>query len=339
MKLTNILIILALVFPVTILGKDSKVLLSEKEILAMTSEADDYIDSMPEGEQDRLSDAINHALEGRTDELQGFRNISKNSLYQLSEEVTIENKLIGENQCRLYEPAGKKDSSLPLLIYIPGGGLIIDGSGLNEGFCSALAQTGKMRVLSIQLPLLPENSFNDIKVSLKKTLFTILGNIKETGIDKISSVNIGAEGSSSRILIDVLSDIDNKEKNKIHSLIFYYPVLGFDARKIGSKRKFSRGYGFDYRVFESLLCAWESSDNLNFENYAFNNFPPVMIISAERDIVIDESGEFSERLKNSAKDCEWIVFEGSIHGFLSDGNQKTAFRKAIALTESFIDER
>ena len=46
---------------------------TEEEIAAMLREADDFIDDMPEGLQDRQSDAVRHALRGQLSELQDER--------------------------------------------------------------------------------------------------------------------------------------------------------------------------------------------------------------------------------------------------------------------------
>ena len=46
---------------------------TEKEKTAFLDEADDFLDALPDGYQDRQGDAVLHALRGQTAELQNVR--------------------------------------------------------------------------------------------------------------------------------------------------------------------------------------------------------------------------------------------------------------------------
>ncbi|MDE6335756.1 MAG: alpha/beta hydrolase, partial [Muribaculaceae bacterium] len=68
------------------------------------------------------------------------------------------------------------------------------------------------------------------------------------------------------------------------------------------------------------------------------NLPPVLMISAQRDILYDQGKEFTSRLKKLGKSVDHVDFPGAIHTFATVKGQPTAFKKAVMLTSAFLKE-
>ena len=297
----------------------------------MTEEAEDWMDDMPDGIQDRLSDAVNHSLRGFFGELEYFRNIADTTGIG-KYKVTVKNFQGGKNSnipMRIYKGISvAKDKILPLLIYFHGGGWTMGSIETSDRFCRALASEGNVIVVSVSYPLAPEYAYpSGIEICVGAVEF-IETKAKEWGSDK-SLISLGGDGAGGNIALSVLQKLP--DSNKIRSMVLYYPLLHASGELDTSlKQKYGRGYGFDSRLWEAYVNAYKG-ENLQISKV----LPPVLLISAGRDIIINEEKNFS----SSQKGVTYIEFEGALHGFISDNHQNTAFNLAVNLTNKFLQTK
>ncbi|MDE6444303.1 MAG: alpha/beta hydrolase [Muribaculaceae bacterium] len=327
---------------------------SEEEAAAMLIEADDFIDSMPDGFQDRQADAIYHAIRGRLSELEKFRG-NKNAIIPSSDSVKIE-EINGSGDTygirMLLYTLKDNTTPLPLLIYFHGGGWCAGGISSSSSFCESLAKTGKAIVLSVDYPLAPENPFPSAILRCRASIEYAASRLKDWNA---SSLNVGGDGAGGNLaLASTLSLLEAGKEDSfktIGSLVLYYPIVKSSSEKIGSWKKFARGYGLDSRLMEAYVMAYLSSTPQNNSNDTKANalispiladdeilkrLPTIFIINAERDILLDQGREFSERLKSLGIKVEPVVFPGAVHSFVTNQGQQTAFSKAVSLTAAFL---
>ena len=299
--------------------------LSKKEQQQILNEAENWIDDMPDGIGDRLSDAINHAMHGFYSEIEYFRNIADTTGIG-KYPVKIRDIKGGKNEdipMRLYTSAAAKDC--PLLIYFHGGGWSVGSLKISDKFCRALASMGKVKVVSVEYPLAPENPYPAGVNKGIEAVEYIFSKSAEWGFST-NLVSLGGDGAGGNIAIEVCTKLPPKDK--IRSLVLYYPMIETTGTlDPSSKREYGRGYGFDSRMWEAFIKAY---NNIN-PKYP-ETLPPTLLISAGRDIIIDEEKNFS----SSYSQIKYVEFEGAIHGFISDGHQPTAFKKAVELTNLFL---
>lgn len=304
--------------------------LTNQEKDNITNEAEDWIDNMVPGLQDRLSDAVNHAAQGFYSEIQIFRNF-KDTVGLKEYAVVVENLKGGSNgdiDMRLYKAVNcKKTENLPLLVYFHGGGWSVGSIDTSEKFCRALASNGNVVVISLEYPLAPEHPFPSALNVGKDAVKYIFGKANQWGCspDQISLGGDGAGGNLALHTFELLPD-----DVSIKSLVIFYPLFKTSGDlNPDLKRKFGRGFGFDSRVWESFQKAYNSPENI-----INKTLPPTLIINAGRDIVVDEVMEFVSN--NNV--VEYIEFSGALHGFITDGQQKTAFNKAVEFTDAFLSK-
>lgn len=304
--------------------------LSKIEISQMQKEADNWIDEMPDGLQDRLSDAVNHAMRGFFSEIEEIRNI-KDTIGLGKYEVDVKNLQGGLNSnvpMKIYKGKRTKNSiGLPVLIYFHGGGWSLGSIEVAERFCRALASEGNVVVIAMSYPKAPENPYPAALDYCVPAVEWIYGKVKEWGGDPMK-VSLGGDGSGGNLALAVYEKLPMQFK--IKSLAIFYPIINPEGElNVMNKRNFGRGYGFDSRLWESFITAYKGEDLDKRKK-----LPSILLISAGRDIIISDEKEFAE--KNPS--VKYIEFTEAIHGFITDGHQKTAFNKAVEFTDEFLTE-
>lgn len=300
---------------------------SKQEQKNMYEEAEDWIDDMPDGIQDRMSDAVSHAMRGFFKELEYFRSVSDTtgiSKYP----VIVKNIPGGGNHnipMRLYKGKNVKGSSpLPLLIYFHGGGWSMGSLDTSEKFCRALASKGNVIIISVSYPLAPEYPYPSALNLCSSAVNYIYEKASEWGSSK-NLVSLGGDGAGGNIALTVNEKLP--QNIKIKSIVLYYPLLKTSGTlNYQTRKEFGRGYGFDSRLWEAYIEAYN-----NKTSSGYKKMPEILLISAGRDIVIAEAKEFSKNNNVTS-----VIFEGALHGFLTDGHQKTAFEKAVVITDQFL---
>ena len=321
-------------------------IVSANDQARMLSEADDWIDEMPDGLQDKLSDAVAHSLRGFYSELNYFRNQSLQDTTPYSNVKTTQLNIKDANiKVRLYCQKGKEnDNSKPLLIYFHGGGWTMGSMNASDKFCRAIVATGIVDIASVDYPLAPETYYADIINKSSQAVRFLNFYFKNK-----RKIEIGGDGAGGNLAISVFYNLQKHAPSiKINSLILYYPLLSVNQdRNVDSWRKYSRGYGLDGRVMESYSVAYgaqpDSSDYITsisqLTDTNIKKLPPILIIMSGRDIIIDEEKSFIKRLNKNGVKVQSVEFNGAIHGFITDNNQPTAFKKAVELTKLFLKDK
>lgn len=340
-----------------------KLLPTEKEKIAFLNEADDFIDEMAEGLQDRQCDAVLHAMRGQTRELANVR-MSRIEEITYSNNVRVKD-IVGDGSARgikmrLYQPKEADDKKLPLLVYFHGGGWTIGSINSCADFCDALASGGKAMVLAVDYSLAPENPFPSGLMNCVSAVEYAEEHVEEWGGSR-SMISLGGDSSGGNLAISTALYLQEQDRSvDLKSLVLFYPVVKAYADGSASWKEYSRGYGLDARLMNSFNEAYVSSvtnvgvsgvdkDNQDVHNPLISpaeaeksklaKLPPVLIIGAERDILFDQGKEFADVLKRTGNDVEHIEFPGAIHLFITVKGQPTAFAKSVDLTNTFLEKQ
>jgi len=321
---------------------------TEKECMAMLNEADDFIDEINDGRQDRQSDAIRHAIRGQTGELIKLRK-SRDVASALSGNVEKKD-FFGEGASRgvamrLYTPVKPKSEKLPLLVYLHGGGWTIGSIDSCSRFCDSLAATGEVIVIAINYSLAPEKAYPHGMLDCVSAMEYVFSHADEWGSSP-DMVSIGGDSSGANLALSTtlyLKD-DASAKRNVKSMVLFYPVVKAYPDGSESWKKYSRGYGLDARLMETFNKAYisgkDEKDPLVSPGDApddmLKDLPPILLVSAERDILSDQGIEFCERIKKLGQNVERVEFPGSVHLFITVPGQSTAFSKAIDITAEFL---
>ena len=309
--------------------------ISTEDKSRMNEETENWIDDIPLGLQDRLSDAVVHAQRGFFNEINYFRSIS-DTIGSYKYQVEITDTTCGKNQdirVRIYSPdKATFEENYPVLIYFHGGGWNLGSIGISDKFCRALAAEGKICIYSIDYPLAPEHKYPAAINVCLDAVTSISRNLKES-----HNFSLGGDGAGGNLAFETFLAI-SKDQNtipKINSIIAYYPLIHTSGNlSEKSKKLYGRNYGFDSRVWEAFIDSYAGSAG-NLIEKQISNLPSTLIISAGKDIIQDQILEFTE---NNSQ-IELITFDDSLHGFITDGHQPTAFNLAVSITSQFLNRQ
>lgn len=202
----------------------------------MRVEADTFISNLPEGLQQKQKSAIKSAINGDTAALCAVRN-SRNAGAELSHRVKA---TYLNHSMRLYE-IENDTTTLPLLIYLHGGGWTFGSINSCSRFCDAFAASGAARVLAIDYSLAPESPFpaalNDCTTALRYAHAN--ATILKTSPTLIS---IGGDSAGGNLAAATALKCGHLP---IRSLILFYPVTKAYADDSESWNKYGHGYGLD----------------------------------------------------------------------------------------------
>lgn len=318
---------------------------TSQEQSKMLDEADDWIDDMPDGIQDKISDAVVHSLRGFYSELNYFRTQVLSDTSSFSNVGTRSfNTKDSRVKIRYYSSVKKGGSKTEksLLVYFHGGGWTLGSINASDKFCRALASKGDVEIASIDYPLAPENDYSDIISKCAEAVKYI------SQVFPGKSISLGGDGAGGNLAVSSFYLLKRMDpKLKIKSLILFYPLLSVNMDNASDAwHRYSRGYGLDGRVMEAFSQAYgvpsHSSDYVTSVNSIpdsqIKELPPILLVMSGRDIIIDDNREFAKRLKRCGVKCQSVEFSGAIHGFITDKNQNTAFTKAVDFTNLFINQ-
>lgn len=321
----------------------------------MTMQADDFIDSLPDGLQDSQTDAVSRAIGGDFSSLIAVRN-SRNAApgYPDAVEVTDLAPDLSAGRptaMRLYRPAAPaSDGPLPVVVYLHGGGWAFGSLNSCAEFCSSVAATGRAIVLAVDYPLVPDHSLADaLEASVDGIRYAVAHAAEWGSASGLVSVAGDSAGGHLALLASMKYDESGPEY-PVHSIVAIYPVATLDVPdrkdagyKKSSWRRYGRGYGLDSRLMTAFLdAALSTVDSSARDEYdpikrlsaAGSKMPPTLIISAGRDILLDQSYLLAETLVGSDTEVTHKVLPGAVHLFITVPGQPGARARAV---ESLLD--
>ena len=290
------------------------------------AEADRFLAGMPEGLQDRQNDAILAALAGDTAPLTAVRS-ARNTPAELPAGVTARD--VGEG-LRLYLPATPPQESLPLLVYLHGGGWTIGSINSCARYCIALAERG-VAVLAVDYRLAPEYPYPVPLNDCADAVETAFRCAKEWGVDP-GRISVGGDSSGGNLALAVAL----RKPSRLSSLVVFYPVVRAWNDGSQSWLRYRGGMALDGKIMETFnrsyiqdteQCA-EISPALAADD-ALRMLPPILMVAAERDILYDQGRDFAQRVSALGVRVEHHTFRGAVHLFITVAGQEAAFRAAV----------
>ncbi len=294
-------------------------------------EANAFLEAMPADLQQRQTRAVVLATKGSHHLLDSVRT-SRNTSPVLPREVRRTD--IAEN-LTLFRSSLYDNVSIPLLIYFHGGGWTIGSINSCSRFCAAIAEKG-IAVLAVDYRLAPENPYPAALEDCINAVRTACRNIDEW---KCQDISLGGDSSGGNLAIATALSFP---KDTFRSLVTFYPVTKAYPDDSSSWNAFGLGFGLDsdlmvsfnnaytYDIHNPLVSPAEATDK------DLETLPPLLMISADRDILKDQGTEFACRLSSLGKRVEHLIIPGSVHLFITVPGQPAAFNLSVERASAFI---
>lgn len=294
-------------------------------------QADSFLRNMPEKLQAQQAEAIHKAMAGDTGMLAKVRQ-SRNRVVQLPAGVCRTD--VG-NGLALFRSTHYDSDTIPLLVYLHGGGWVIGSVNSCSRYCGAMAAKG-VAVLAVDYMLAPEHPFPE---GLDDCVAAVRFAIDRMEQWKCSGISIGGDSSGGNLAIATALSFP---ENTFSSLITFYPVTKAYADDSGSWKKYGVGFGLDSALMDAFNNAYTADcrnplvSPAEADDVALMKLPPVLMVAAERDILRDQGQEFVNRLKNLGKEARYVLIPGSVHLFITVDGQPSAFNLSVEESAAFI---
>ena len=302
------------------------------------AEADSFLAKMPVGLQDRQTDAIRKAMAGDGRELVAVR-ASRNASLAKIEDVDVMD--VAPN-LRLYAPKERGCRSLPILVYLHGGGWTFGSINSCARFCQTLAATGNVMVLAVDYRLAPEHPFPQGLEDCMRAVEAARKNAMEWG-SLPELVSVGGDSSGGNLAVSVALGFLREGSLPVRSLLLFYPVVSAWNDDTLSWRTFQKGFALDGSLMEAFNEAYAGGQERNplvspslCADSLLARLPATLLVAAERDILCSQGEDFVKRLQGLGVDAQRRVLPGTVHLFITVHGQEAAFRKAVSLADGFL---
>lgn len=304
------------------------------EDTVMKTEADKFLREMPVGMQQCQASAIRKAMGGDYRDLEAVRH-SRNNAPMISDNVKT--VMLSPRLC-LFEPADSEGKSLPLLIYLHGGGWTFGSINSCGRFCNELAASGKVKVMAVDYRLAPEYPYPYGLEDCCEAMRYAVENSSLLNIDP-ERITVGGDSAGGNLAIALV--LSGKCEKLPESLLLFYPVTKAFADNSVSWDAYGSGFGLDSEIMEIFNAAYVGDENaMNpcisvglYKQETLGLLPRTLLVAAERDILCDQGKEFA---KMAPEKVSRIEFPGAVHLFITVPGQERAFHKAVELALRFV---
>lgn len=306
----------------------------------MEKEATAFLQAMPEGLQTRQAEAVAEALDGRYEKLQSVR-ASRNTTPELPRGIVATDLTA---HARMFRPAAAQSEPLSALLYLHGGGWCFGSINSCTAFCTTLAQKARIAVIALDYPLAPEHPYPDTLHVCTSFLDSVFKLADDWHIDP-GRISIGGDSAGGNLALAVaLSWVAKESSGHLRSLLLFYPVTHVGRDNSGSWEKFGDGYGLDSTLMDVFNKAYAQNTDTAAASLSpvlaseeqLSGLPSVLMVSAERDILLGQGIRMKERLESAGCDVRHVILPGTVHLFITVPGQPTAFSTAVDLSAEFL---
>lgn len=247
---------------------------------------------------------------------------------------------MGALPARHYRPLGQpEDARLPLTLFFHGGGFCVGDVASYDVFCRELANAANCAVLSVDYRLAPEHPFPAAVDDANFAFAWAVGHAAQLGIDPQRIALAGDSAGGNLALVAALTQRDQPAAAGGVQPCFLgliYPCTEIHSQR-PSRLDYAQGYFLDLETmdwfFERYLPQggaedWRASP---MRASSLANLPPMWVLGAEYDPLVDDCRAFAERVRAEGGAVEYCEVAGVLHGFLTLGKRFPEAGRSVAL--------
>ena len=225
----------------------------------------------------------------------------------------------GPLRFRLFSPAS--DKSLPVLLYLHGGGWVVGDVDTHDAVGRALASRTDCAVVSLDYRLAPEDPFPAAVDDGSAALQWLHDHAAEVGADA-GRIAIGGDSSGGNLAAVLARRARDRGGPRLKAQMLIYPVTDCDLGT-QSYREAGSGYGL---TRDSMIWYWKqyvadearraSPDASPLRAKDHSGLPPAIVITCELDPLASEGEAYANAMKKAGVPVEHINEQGMIHGYI-----------------------
>lgn len=220
---------------------------------------------------------------------------------------------------RIYNPS--PEESLPVLIYLHGGGHMAGSVTVYDPICRKIAVEARHIVVSPDYRLAPECPYpagiNDA-LQVVQNIWSVL---EARQLRYKRQLSIAGDSAGGAMSATVAHRVQNDQYVQIHRQVLIYPSLDY-TMSFDSIDSNGQGY-----LLHNDKIAWYFSNYLKRKSDRKDisplfmsisaNYPPTLLVSAEFCPLRDENLAYVKKLNKAAIDAKHVHFDTMIHAFLN----------------------
>jgi len=246
----------------------------------------------------------------------------------------VEEITIADRPARLYAPSNE---TLPLLLYLHGGGFVVGGLETHDSLCRQLARRSGGAVLALDYRLAPEHRFPAAQDDAWQALRWIAEHANELGLD---AKRIAVGGDSAGGTLAAVAAIRARDEGLPLALqLLITPGTAADDAH-ASRHLYANGFVLDATTIEWFFE--HAIDRSQRHDWRFaplladdlTGVAPACVVIAECDPLCDEGIAYADRLRAAGVPVQLDLVRGVTHDFIKMGRAL----KEAGSTQQFVAE-
>ena len=247
---------------------------------------------------------------------------------------------------RIYRPVGLAEGPAAGIIFFHGGGWTVGCIASYDKVCRNIAAACACAVVSVEYRLGPEDPLPAASHDAIAVTLWMAAHAAELGLD---GARLAVAGDSAGGALAAVAAIAARDAGvQLRCQVLFYPAT--DLRTSGDLYpsraanadvfmldwKTAEWFGRHSRPAGTDVHDWRVSVMLATD---LRGVAPVLMFTAERDILHDEEVAFAERLETAGVEVMRRNFPGMVHGFIQLGGVLEAAGEAIETMGLFVRQR
>jgi acetyl esterase len=221
---------------------------------------------------------------------------------------------------RLYSPANATDS-LPLLVYLHGGGWVAGSVATHDPFCRLLSEAAHLHILSVEYRVAPEHAYPAAVEDSVAAFRWAAEHAVELGATP-ARLALGGDSAGGNLAAVAANQLGSgTTEPPLAALLLLYPVTDHPCANHPSYTENGSGYGLDaggMRWYWEQYAQGASPDDPHLSPLRMAHLPklpPTFIATAEYDVLRDEGLAYAKKLKAAGVDLTHMHAPDMHHNF------------------------
>jgi len=218
---------------------------------------------------------------------------------------------------RLYRTG---QGTLPLLVYLHGGGWVVGSVTISDPFCRALANASGCAVVSVEYRLAPEDRYPAAADDAYAATRWSAEHAADLGIDP-SRLAVGGSSAGGNLAAVVALMARERGAPPIAFQLLHVPVIDHDF-DTPSYHANATGFGLTRSGMRWFWDHYAPDPQMRDEPYAspiratdLAGLPPAHVVTAECDVLRDEGKAYATRLLAAGVPTTYVEYPQMVHGF------------------------
>lgn len=249
----------------------------------------------------------------------------------------------GQLSLRFYRGIESSDRS-PALIYFHGGGWVLGDLNSHDSVCRELANAARVRVISVDYRLAPENQFPAAVEDAVAAAAWLGRNAHDLGIDP-ERIAVGGDSAGGNLAAVLALLGRDGSLPRFDYQVLIYPVTDLSCSHDAHRRDIPdlsltpsamRWFIAHYLGVDGDRLNWRASP---LRAISLSGSPPAFVVTAGHDPLCDEGEAYAQRLADEGVAVTHRHLPDQIHGFIAMGRLIGAASLVIQEIGTALDRR